>query len=80
MLHTQITDGSTDALIALMKASLVELTERHSADCSAQCDDAMSNAEAAIADLECELSLHLHNQRVNARLDRHTGMFARAAA
>lgn len=79
MLHTQITDGSTDALIALMKAALVELTERHSADCSNALSESFTNAEAAIADLEAEIEIHLNDQRVNARLDRHTGMFARAA-
>lgn len=78
MLHTQITDPIEQ--IAEIKRVIEALTARYTPNCAHSLDNALANVEASLDDLSAEITIHLNDQRVNARLDRRTGMFARAAA
>lgn len=80
MLHTQIKQASESDLIASMKAVIAELTARYTPDCAHSLDNALSNVEAALDDLDAEITIHLNDRRVNSRLDRRTGLFARGLA
>lgn len=80
MLHTEITELAPNDQIAEIKRVIEALTARYTPDCALSLDNALATVDAALDDLDAEIEIHLNDQRLNARLDRHTGLFARAAA